>query len=81
MFEPRQLRHMVSAVRVDGDREAASAQASFAIFECLSDREPHILMVGRYLDRLVREGSELRFRERICVYDNYRIRTTLVIPA
>jgi len=56
------------------------AQANFALFECLLDREPHILMVGRYLDILVRDAAGLRFKRRHCVYDNYRIRTSLIIP-
>ncbi len=83
VFEPRTLRHFVSSVRVDGPESAGgeiSAQANFALFECLSDREPHILMVGRYLDTLVRQGGRLLLRKRWCIYDNYRVRTSLVYP-
>ena len=53
MFEPRALRHFISGVRVtevDGDRIVA--QANFAVMESLSDREPTLNMVGRYLDEL-----------------------------
>ena len=49
--EPRALRHFISGVRVtevDGDRIVA--QANFAVMESLSDREPTLNMVGRYLD-------------------------------
>jgi anthranilate 1,2-dioxygenase small subunit len=81
VYEPRQLRHFVSGVRVDGvEGEAVDARANFLIAESLADREPQIAMVGRYLDRLVRVGSALRFRERVCVVDNYRVRTSLVVP-
>ena len=80
VFEPRTLRHIVSSVRVEGEGDMFSAQASFAIFESLSDREPHILMVGRYHDKLVRQAGRLLLRERLCVYDNYRVRTSLVYP-
>ena len=81
VYEPRQLRHFVSGVRVDGvEGDTIAARANFLIAENLSDREPQIAMVGRYLDRLVRIGTALRFRERVCVYDNYRIRTSLVVP-
>jgi anthranilate 1,2-dioxygenase small subunit len=81
VYEPRTLRHLVSGVRLGsaGAGEIA-AQASFAIFESLSDRETHVFLTGRYLDRLVREGDTLRLRERVCVYDNYRIRTSLIFP-
>ena len=82
VYEPRQLRHFVSGVRVDGvEGEVVAARANFLVAESLSDREPQIAMVGRYLDRLVRVGTALRFRERVCVVDNYRIRTSLVVPA
>jgi anthranilate 1,2-dioxygenase small subunit len=81
VYEPRLLRHFVSGVRVDGvEKEVVAARANFLIAENLSDREPQIAMVGRYLDRLVRIGKALRFRERLCVVDNHRIRTSLVVP-
>ena len=81
VYEPRQLRHFVSGVRVDrAEGEVVAARANFLIAESLSDREPQIAVVGRYLDRLVRVGTALRFRERLCVVDNYRIRTSLVVP-
>lgn len=83
VFEPRTLRRMVSGVRVIAGPEPDGtilSQASFAIFESLSDREPHLFMTGRYLDRVVRQGSRLKLRERVCVYDNYRVRTSLVYP-
>jgi anthranilate 1,2-dioxygenase small subunit len=81
VYEPRQLRHFVSGVRVDrAEGEVVAARANFLVAESLSDREPQIALVGRYLDRLVRVGAALRFRERLCVIDNYRIRTSLVVP-
>jgi anthranilate 1,2-dioxygenase small subunit len=81
VYEPRQLRHLVSGVRVDGvEGDVIAARANFLIAESLADREPQIAMVGRYLDRLVRIGKALKFQERLCVYDNYRIRTSLVVP-
>jgi anthranilate 1,2-dioxygenase small subunit len=81
VYEPRTLRHLVSGVRLgaSGGGEIV-AQASFAIFESLWDRETHVFLTGRYLDRLVHEGATLRLRERVCVYDNYRIRTSLIFP-
>jgi anthranilate 1,2-dioxygenase small subunit len=80
VFEPRTLRHVVSGVRVRAAGDVIDAKASFVIFESLSDKEPRILMVGRYLDRLVRAGNSFLFKERACVFDNYRIMTSLIIP-
>jgi anthranilate 1,2-dioxygenase small subunit len=81
MFEPRSLRHFISALRVrqvDGD--TIQAQANFAILESLSDREPVINMVGRYIDTIVRTPDGFLFKDRDCIADNYRIRTSLIIP-
>lgn len=81
LYQPRSLRHFISGVRIVGEEGGeVRAEANFLIIESLVEQEPQILMVGRYLDRVVREDSALKFRERTCVYDNYRIRTTLVIP-
>jgi anthranilate 1,2-dioxygenase small subunit len=81
VYEPRSLRHMVSCLRINRvEGGIIEAQANFAIFECLSDREPHVFMSGLYLDKVRREDAGFRFKERVCVYDNYRIRTSLVLP-
>jgi anthranilate 1,2-dioxygenase small subunit len=80
VFEPRSLRHIISGVQIKSAGEIIEAKASFVIFECLSDKEPRISMVGRYLDRLVRRGESFLFKERACVFDNYRIMTSLIVP-
>ena len=46
--------HGQRRARHGGAGEEIRAQANFAVFESLSDREPHLFMVGRYIDRLVR---------------------------
>lgn len=83
-YEPRALRHFIGGVHVQdpGKRGGEiAARANFLIIESLLEREPQILMIGRYLDRLRRgDDGSLKLKERVCVYDNYRIRTTLVIP-
>lgn len=81
MYEPRSLRHFVSCVRVNEvEDNKISSQANFAIVESLSDQEPTINMVGRYLDTFCRVNDEFILQRRDCVYDNYRIRNSLIIP-
>ena len=43
------------------------------------DASPQISICGRYVDRIVRQGSQLKFRARDCVYDNYRLSTSLTV--
>lgn len=82
IYEPRSLRHIVGGVHVLAiEGELIRSQANFAIFESLSDREPQVNMVGRYIDTVARSGSGFLFKDRFCVFDNYRIRTSLIIPA
>ena len=82
VFEPRSLRHFVSAVRVHGVAgPLIRAEANFMIVESLSDRDPVVNMAGRYLDTFVETAEGLLLKDRWCVHDNYRIRTSLIIPA
>lgn len=81
MFEPRSLRHFISGVRViEAQGERIVAQANFAVMESLSDREPTLNMVGRYLDELCLTPRGPLLTRRDCVYDNYRVRTSLIVP-
>lgn len=81
VYEPRSLRHFVSACRITAEVSGGfSAQSNFLIIESLSDREPTVNLVGRYLDTFVETDEGLRLRDRWCVVDNYRIRTSLIIP-
>lgn len=81
MSEPRSLRHFISCVSVrEHSADQVVSQANFAILESLSDRDPIVNMVGRYLDtwRQTPDGWKLAVRD--CVCDNYRIRTSLIVP-
>lgn len=81
MYEPRTLRHFISGVtvtKVDGDE--VHAQANFVIFESQSDQEPQISLVGQYQDIFVRTDNDYLLKYRDCIYDNYRIRNSLIIP-
>lgn len=81
MFEPRSLRHFISGVAVLGqENDEIKSQANFAIMESLSDREPTLNMVGRYVDTWRRTEQGLKLARRDCVYDNYRVRTSLIVP-
>lgn len=81
VYEPRSLRHFVSACRITDEVSGGfSAQSNFLIIESLSDREPTVNLVGRYIDTFVETDGGLQIRDRWCVVDNYRIRTSLIIP-
>lgn len=81
VYEPRTWRHFISGVRIRHVQgEEIHSGANFMVSEAMSDCEPTILLVGRYLDRLVRRDGQLMFRERSAVYDNYRVVRSLIVP-
>ena len=80
VYGPRAWRHMLSHLRGQEDGDFIAAQANFAVFETLHDRHTAILVTGRYVDKLVRTDTGLRFREKLCVYDSSLIPGSIVMP-
>ncbi len=81
VFEPRRLRHFISGVRVvSASGGEIESEANFLIGESLYDRESRLFLLGQYKDRVVTTKDGLRFRERVAIYDNHAIPTTLIIP-
>ena len=82
VFETRSLRHLVGGVRISEIRKdgVICAEANFAVFEALPYREPTLFAIGRYIDEVVRTGDDFLFKQRLAVFDNYQVRTSLVIP-
>lgn len=81
VYETRFLRHFLSGLRIRSVRDGEiRTQANFMVTECLLDRDPRLFAAGIYHDRLVRVNGALKFRERLAVFDNYRIITSLIAP-
>lgn len=81
MYEPRYMRHLISGIRVtrhDGD--SVTVEANYAVFETLLDAMTRVFNVGRYLDRLVREGGMWKFAEKHCVFDSLLVPNSLIYP-
>jgi anthranilate 1,2-dioxygenase small subunit len=81
VYVPRAWRHFISGTRVtavvDGE---IHARANFLITESMSDADPTVFLVGEYLDVLVRDGEQLKFKQRLAVYDNHHVRRSLIVP-
>jgi anthranilate 1,2-dioxygenase small subunit len=81
VYEPRSWRHIVSGVRVLAvEADTLRTTANFLVTEAMSDAEPTVHLVGRYLDTLVRRDDRLWIRERSAIYDNYRVVRSLIVP-
>jgi len=81
LYVPRMLRHLVSNIRLRGvDADGMRLTASFALLQTMVDRPSELFLCGQYRDRVVEEGGQLCFAERICVYDSTIVPTSLVFP-
>jgi len=81
MYEPRYMRHIISAIRVRGENpEGIMIEANYAVFETPVDDLTRVFNVGRYLDRIVRQAGQLKFAEKHCVYDSLLVPNSLIYP-
>ena len=84
MHRRRIQRRIVSGVRLlsfDGlDRGGIETRATFALFEAIGDKPSQLIACGRSSDVVVRQGNELKFKERLCVVDARVVPDSLVFP-
>jgi 3-phenylpropionate/cinnamic acid dioxygenase small subunit len=84
MHRRRIQRRIVSGVRLlsyDGlDGGGVKARATFALFEAIGDDPSTLLVCGRSSDIIVREGSALKFKDRLCVVDARVVPDSIVFP-
>ncbi|WP_233839207.1 aromatic-ring-hydroxylating dioxygenase subunit beta [Paraburkholderia sp. ZP32-5] len=81
VYVPRIWRHFISGVRVTAIVDGAiHVRTNFMVTEAMLDADPIVFIVGQYLDVLVREGEQLKFRQRLAVFDNHHIRRSLIMP-
>lgn len=81
VYAPRTLLHLVTNARVIGTSDGTiAAEANFLIVQNLLDRNPKLLMGGRYCDAFVRADGRLLLKERHCVYDTLTVQTSIVVP-
>jgi 3-phenylpropionate/cinnamic acid dioxygenase small subunit len=81
MAEPRTLRHFITNVRIlEAGDEAVLAEANVLVVQTMINRMTEIVLSGFYLDRIVRSGDRLRFKERLCIYDSLLLPTSLIGP-
>jgi 3-phenylpropionate/cinnamic acid dioxygenase small subunit len=84
MHRRRIQRRIMSGVRLlshDGlDGAGVQARATFALFEAIGDEPSKLLACGRSTDVIVRQGGELRFKDRLCVVDARVMPDSIVFP-
>jgi len=84
MHRRRIQRRILSGLHVlsfDGlDADGVKARATFALFEAIGDEPSGLIACGRTDDVIVRRGSDLKFKSRLCVIDSRVVPDSLVFP-
>lgn len=79
--DPYYQRHVVNVPIVRKVEEGRIySEANYAVFRTKYDKESTVFNVGRYIDVIVREADQLKFAERICVYDSEMIPNSIIYP-
>ncbi len=81
LYVPRSVRHLTSSIRLRAaGPDGLRLTANFALYQTMVDQPSELFLCGRYHDRVVEDGGNLRFAERICVYDSTIVPISLVYP-
>jgi len=80
VFAPRAMCYVVGSIRVvETDGETARSRSMFSAYHTLDDGDSHLLMVARSFDHLAL-GTELKFIERVVIFDTERVPGALIYP-
>jgi anthranilate 1,2-dioxygenase small subunit len=81
IYEAQRYRHILSPTLVLGeDGGMIEAQTNYQVIRTTQDGAMTLYSAGRFLDRILRQGSEFVFAQKLVVCDSRRIDTLLAIP-
>lgn len=81
VYGPRYIRRFVSGIHIVGQRdEAIEVHANFAAYETQPDTLTRVFSVGQYRDLIAGSGGDMKFREKICVFDSELVPNSLIYP-
>lgn len=79
--DPYYQRHVVGAAVVRKvEAGLIHSQANYAVFRTKYDKESTVFNVGRYIDQIERTAGELKFAQRLCVFDSEMIPNSIIYP-
>ncbi len=81
IFAAHRYRHALSGIRItEQNGTVIRVSSSYIVARTLDNGETEVFQAGSYYDRLVEENGELKFHERLVVYDTARVKTLLATP-
>jgi len=82
MYRRRFQRRIMSGVRLLSfdEGKGIEARATFVLYEAQGDDPSKLIACGRSTDVIVRQGDELKFKDRLCVVDARVMPDSIVFP-
>jgi len=60
--------------------DRSGAPANYLVLETALDEATRVFNAGKYVDRLTVDDGRLKFKEKLCVFDNVLVPTSLIFP-
>lgn len=81
IFERHQYRHLVSSTIVsDITADSVNVRSHYVVYRTRGNGVTELYSAGVYQDRIVSVNNELKFAEKLVIYDTDRVDTLLVTP-
>ena len=78
---PYYQRHVIGPARVmELDGQTICAEANYVVIRTRRDQPSEVFNAGRYLDRVVKLGSGLKFAAKVCVFDSELVGNSIIYP-
>ncbi len=79
--DPYSQRHICSAPLISSFGDGSiECESSYVVIRTQRDAMPHVVSVGRYLDKLVTVDGQWKFNQRIAVFDNDLLPNSVIKP-
>jgi salicylate 5-hydroxylase small subunit len=79
--QPYYQRHTIGPLLIgEPDEQGIPVETNYLIVRTRMMAPSEVFNTGRYLDRVVREGSELRFASKRCIFDSELIANSIIYP-
>ena len=78
---PYYQRHVISPPQLlEGDGGLIRTQVNYLVIRTRQNEPSEVFNAGRYIDTIVRENGQLKFREKLCVFDSELIPNSIIYP-
>jgi salicylate 5-hydroxylase small subunit len=79
--QPYYQRHIVSGLRILREEGGAvRCEANYLVIRTKLSEPSEVFNTGRYLDKIVRAEGEMKFAERLCIFDSELIANSIIYP-